>query len=156
MKYKSKKGWYTLQNPNKFIPPVDTHMKSFNESSNSIEFKSSLEEKAWRYFDLVPKVKRFSIEPLYIPYLSPKDNRYHRYFIDAYVEFEDKKFLVEVKSSNETVPPKKPKKSTSKSEYYYQKAVMTYKINQAKWNSTINYCKDKGLNFIILTEKELG
>ncbi len=33
--YKSKKGWYKLQNPNKFKKAFDSYMASFNESTNS-------------------------------------------------------------------------------------------------------------------------
>ena len=47
----AKNGYYKLLNPKKFIPPADNHMQSFNESEGAVEYKSSLELKAFRYCD---------------------------------------------------------------------------------------------------------
>jgi hypothetical protein len=155
--YKSaKKGWYTLVNTHKFIKPHDGYMKSFNESTNQVEFKSSLEMKSFRFCDTSSNVKKWSCEPFHIKYLSPKDNKFHRYYIDLFVEFNDgKKFIVEVKSSGETSAPKVPKKITKKSEANYRKAVQTWLINSAKWKAAESFAQDKGIKFIFLTEKEL-
>jgi len=38
----------------------------------------------------------------------------------------------------------------------YITEVMTYGINQAKWKAAQEYCLDKGWQFKVLTEKELG
>ena len=132
-------------------------MQSFNESEGSVEYKSNLERLAFRYCDANPQIVKWSCEPFHIPYIKPTDNKIHRYYIDLYVEFKTgDKFLVEIKSSGETKPPVKPKKITKKSENNYKKSLQTWLINSAKWESAKNFCSQKGLKFIILTENELN
>lgn len=155
--YNSKKGWYKLKNPEKFIPPHDGYMSSYNESYNSIEYKSMLELKGFQFCDNSEKISKFSIEPFAVNYLKPTDNKTHRYFPDLLIKFvSNHTFLVEIKSFNETKPPKKPKKMTVKAEKNYRKAIMTYKINMAKWKAAKKFCEERNIKFIILTEKELG
>jgi len=155
--YNNKVQWYKIVNVDKFIAPIDEHMKSHNKEKGEVLAKSRLELKAFRYFDANPDVRKWSLEPFHIKYISPKDNKYHRYFPDNYVEFSNgAKFLVEIKSYSETIPPKKPSKITKKSEYNYRKALLTYSINQAKWESAISFCNKNDMRFIVLTEKELS
>jgi len=131
-------------------------MGSFNESLNSIMYKSSLELKAFQFCDYNEKIKKFSIEPFAIQYVKPTDNKLHRYYPDLFIEFDEKnRFLVEVKSFSETQLPIKPKKITTKSTKNYKKALVTYSINQAKWSAAKDFCDKKGIRFIFLTEKEL-
>ena len=157
----AKQGWYRVLNPNKFINQMQeskTVMKSTRivEGFLEINFKSSLELRCIRYCDMNIHITKFSLEPFCIPYLSPKDGKIHRYFIDFFIEFSNgQKFLVEVKSSGETVSPKIPGKKTEKAILNYQKALQTFAVNTAKWESAKSFCKEKGLTFIILTEKEL-
>lgn len=150
-KYNSKKGWYKIQNTNKFIKPLDEYMESTkrNDDGIFIQYKSGLERIAFRYADINPKVKYFSIEPFFIPYVKPLDNKVHRYFIDLYLEFvTGDKFLVEVKSYQETVKPQKKCKN-------YTEQIQTYLINISKWKSAKEFAEKRGMKFIILTEKEL-
>lgn len=162
MAYKSaKQGWYKVLNPSKFIMQTNESksvMKSvrMNEGCLEVNFKSSLELKCFKYCDINKYIKKWSLEPFCIPYLSPKDGKIHRYFIDFFIEFSNgQKFLVEVKSFNETREPKIPGKKTEKAILNYQKALLTYAVNKSKWSSAKSFCKEKGLTFIILTEKEL-
>ena len=37
----------------------------------------------------------------------------------------------------------------------YITEVVTYAINQAKWEAAREYCKDRGWEFMLITEKEL-
>lgn len=156
MTYKSYKGWYKLLNVDRFIPPADKHMKSFNESTVSVEYKSSLELNAFRYADYNKNIVRWSVEPFAIKYLKPTDGKIHRYYIDMFLEFKSgDKFLVEVKSKGETVPPKKPSRKTDKAIRNYQRAMQTYLVNQAKWSAAEEFAKLNNMRFIILTEEEL-
>lgn len=157
----AKQGWYRVLNPNKFINQMQeskTVMKStrFVEGFLEINFKSGLELRCIRYCDMNIHVTKFSLEPFAVKYLSPKDGKIHRYFIDFFIEFSNgQKFLVEVKSSGETVAPKIPGKKSEKAILNYQKALQTFAVNSAKWESAKSFCKEKGLTFIILTENEL-
>ena len=160
--YKSaKNGWYKVLNDQKFIIPVNESikvMKSYKIVAGEIQvnYRSGLELKCLRYCDMNIHIKKFSLEPFCIPYLSAKDGKIHRYFIDFFIEFSNgQKFLVEVKSSGETREPKMPGKKTEKAILNYQKALQTYAVNKSKWASARQFCKEKGLTFIILTENEL-
>ena len=162
MSYKSaKQGWYRVLNSSKFINQMQESknvMKSTRivDGVLEINYKSGLELKCLRYCDMNIHVKKFSLEPFAVKYLSPKDGKIHRYFIDFFMEFQNgQKFLVEVKSSGETREPKKPGKKTEKAILNYQKALQTYAVNTAKWEAARAFCKEKGLTFIILTENEL-
>lgn len=156
MAYKNKRGWYKLVNPSKFVPPADKHMKSFNESEASVEYKSSLERNAFRYADANPHIKNWSVEPFPIKYLKPTDGKIHRYYIDLFLVFSTgDKFLVEVKSKGETKPPKKPTRKTDKAIINYQKALQTYAVNEAKWKAAEEFASQHNMKFIILTEDEL-
>jgi hypothetical protein len=150
----AKQGWYKILNQEKFIKPIDEHMKSFKDGH--VNYKSSLELKAIRYCDYNKHIVKWSLEPFNVKYLKPTDGKVHRYYIDFFIEFSTgDKFLVEVKSKGETVPPKKPKKATDKSIMRYQKAIQTYAINCVKWEAAKKFAQERGLRFIILTEDHL-
>jgi hypothetical protein len=153
MAYSPYRGWYKLTNPNKFVRPLDETMQSTKITNDGlyIQYKSLLERKMFVYADLNPKVKHFSIEPFPIEYIKPTDNRVHRYYIDVFIEFTNgSKVFVEIKPYCETVIP--PKTSNSDK---YKKRLITYMINQAKWKSAKEFAKNKGCEFVVITEKEL-
>ena len=107
-------------------------------------------------FDTNPNIIRWGSEEVVIPYVSPIDNRYHRYFTDFYVEAvgrdgETKKMLLEVKPKAQTQEPKKPSRKTKR----YITEVMTYGINQAKWKAAEDFCRDRGWEFKVITESDL-
>jgi len=154
-KYKSKKGWYKLVHPEKFLKVLDETMQSSKDGY--VQYKSSLELKFLRYCDLNKYIKNFSLEPFPIPYVKPTDGKVHRYYIDFYVEFiTGHKVLIEIKSYNETVKPQKPNKLTPKNIQSFNEALQTYIINLAKWKACKEFADNKGLKFMILTENELG
>ena len=102
-------------------------------------------------------VLRWASEEVIIPYISPVDNRPHRYFPDFYVEAKNpdgtiKKMLLEVKPKAQTKPPSVPKRKTKR----YITEVMTWGVNEAKWKAAENYANDRGWEFIVLTENHLG
>ena len=63
-----------------------------------------------------------------------------------------KTYLVEIKPDKQTRPPEVPKRKTRQ----YINEVMTWGKNDAKWRAAREYCKDRGIEFIILTEYHLG
>ena len=63
-----------------------------------------------------------------------------------------KESLIEVKPYKQTIPPKMSAKPNKK----YLTEVKAYGINEAKWIAAQSYCKDRGWDFKIMTEKELG
>ena len=152
---KSYKGWYKLLNPDKFIKPIDEHMQSYK--NGHIYYRSSLELKAFRYADFNKHIANFSIEPFAIPYLKPSDGKMHRYYIDLFLVFSTgDRFLVEIKSKSETIEPKKSKSKTTKSLYRYQQAMLTYVINQAKWQAARTFAESNNMKFIVITDEDLS
>lgn len=101
-------------------------------------------------------VIEWSSETTVIPYVCPTDNRMHRYFIDFKIKVKTKDgiktYLVEIKPEKQTMPPATPKRKTKQ----YIHEVMTWGKNEAKWRYAKEYCKDRGYEFIILTERHLG
>ncbi len=100
---------------------------------------------------------KWASEEFSIPYVSPIDNRVHRYYPDYLIEVKEvggktKKYVVEVKPKKQTQPPKKGERVT-KSFIYETK---TYAVNQAKWKAATEFCIDNGVEFKIITEDELG
>lgn len=132
-------------------------MNSYNESMGTIEYKSSLELRAFMFCDTNEKIEKFSVEPFAIQYLKPTTQKVHRYFPDMLIKFKSgHQFLVEIKSSSETIPPIAPKKQSVKGLRNYKKAIQTYAINRAKWKAAKEFCEEREIKFIFLTEKELG
>ena len=108
------------------------------------------------YADTHPGVVEWSSEETIIPYLSPKDNQLHRYFVDFWIKVKQKdgnigQFLIEVKPKSQVNPPKVKKRKTAR----YLQECLTYEINQAKWEAARQFCAKKGMKFQILTEDHL-
>lgn len=103
------------------------------------------------HLDTNSSVMEWSSEEIIIPYLSPIDNRYHRYFPDFFVRTNSGAMILEVKPLAQSVMPEPGKKKTKK----YLTEVMTYGINQAKWKAAEEYCLDRGWKFKVVTEHDL-
>ena len=104
-----------------------------------------------KWCDINHTVQEWGSEEIVIPYTSPVDGRMHRYLPDFYVKIQNRKYLVEVKPYNQTKEPKTQKRNTKK----YINEVVTYAVNQAKWNAAKEFCKDQNWEFMLITEKEL-
>jgi len=140
-----KQGLFIPKNPQKYI----------GDATNII-YRSGWEKRVMQYLDEHTNVLRWASEEIIIPYISPVDNRPHRYFPDFYVEAKSadntiKKMLLEVKPKAQSVPPKAQARRTKR----YLSEVMTYGVNQAKWNAAKDFCIDKGWEFKVITEAEL-
>lgn len=138
-------GIFTPTNPGKYVGDV-----------TNIAYRSSWEKKFMIWADRNPNVLRWASEELVIPYLSPVDNRMHRYFVDFVIEVktrtgEVKKYAVEIKPEVQTLPPKQRTKKSRK----YIEELATFSINQAKWHSAEAFCKKQNMDFLVLTERHL-
>ena len=110
-----------------------------------------------KWCDHNPSVLEWGSETVIIPYRSPVDNRIHRYFVDFYIKVIDKfgkttKYLIEIKPEKFTKPPSIPKRKTKR----FIDEVFLYGTNQAKWKAAGEFCEDRGMQFMVLTEKDLG
>lgn len=124
---------------------------------NNIWYRSSWELKFLHWCDTNPGIINFSSEEIVVPYVSPKDNKIHRYYTDALIKTKDingniNTYLIEIKPFCQTMPPKERMRKTRT----YLNEVMTWGINNAKWEAAKKLCAIKGWEFKIITEKELG
>jgi hypothetical protein len=115
------------------------------------------------YLDNNPSILKWQSEEIIIPYVSPVDNRVHRYFPDFYIKYKNSdgkiiEELIEVKPFNQCSPPNPKKKltKTGRTSKRYLKEVQTYIVNDAKWNQAMKYCKDRNWKWRILTEKDIN
>ena len=139
-------GIFKPKNPKKYIG-----------DSNNIVYRSSWECKVMHWLDQNDDIVSWASEELIVPYKSPIDNRFHRYFPDLIVKVKTrdgtmKTLMMEVKPKKQTIPPE-PRKRVTKQ---YINEVTTYGVNQAKWKAAHEYCLDRGWEFKIMTEEHLG
>ncbi len=139
-------GKFSPKNTNKYLG-----------DPTNIWYRSLWERRVMVYLDENSTVVEWSNEEIVIPYLSPVDNKLHRYFPDFFVRLRNKQGLIEstiieVKPASQTKPPKMQKRATRR----YITEVMTWGVNEAKWKAADAYCKDRGWKFVVVTENDLG
>jgi hypothetical protein len=143
---KTYKGKFRVKNPEKYRGDI-----------TNIVYRSLWELKFMKWCDAQESILEWGSEIFIIPYVSPLDNKIHRYFVDFYIKVKDKnneifKYLIEIKPEKFTKPPEIPKKKTKK----FIDEVFQYGVNEAKWKAAYQYCENRKMKFLILTEKDLG
>jgi hypothetical protein len=131
--------------------------KKYKGDPTNIIYRSLWERKFMVYCDLNEKVLEWGSEEMFVWYRSPIDSKPHRYFPDFYIKVQEssgqiKKYLIEIKPKKQTTPPPKQQRQTKK--YLYE--AYEYAKNQAKWEAAKEWCADRGYEFKVLTETELG
>jgi hypothetical protein len=139
-------GVYKIKNPDKYAG-----------NPTNVIFRSSYELKFMNWVDANSSVVKWSSEETIIPYVCPTDNRAHRYFVDFKIQIKGKDgklktYLVEIKPSNQRIPPKYPGRQTRR----YLTESMTFMKNQSKWDAATIWAKDRDWEFIVLDEFDLG
>jgi hypothetical protein len=140
------KGFFKPKNP-----------KKYKGDPTNIVYRSSWELKLMMFLDNHQDILKWGSEEIIIPYRSPIDNRIHRYFVDFIVtkinkDGKQETILIEVKPSKQTKEPVRPKKVSKK----FITEVKDWGVNTAKWKAAEEFCKDRGWQFKIFTEYELG
>lgn len=131
--------------------------KKYKGDYNNIVYRSLWERKFMVYCDRNSAILEWGSEEIVIPYISPLDGKRHRYFPDFYIKVKQKdgsvkKMIIEVKPKKQCKPPSVPKRKTK----HFINEVRTWGVNKAKWEYAIEFCKDRGMEFVILTEDHLG
>jgi|TARA_R100000482_G_scaffold13977_2_gene4166 hypothetical protein len=132
--------------------------RKYKGDPNNIICRSSWERKFCRWCDLNENILEWGSEEFCIPYRSPVDRRVHRYFPDFIIKVREqtgdvKRYVIEVKPKKQTRPPVQTTKKRTKT---YINEVKTYAVNEAKWKAADEWCKDRLLEFKIITEDQLG
>jgi len=142
----SYKGIYKPSYPEKYLGDF-----------KNIVYRSLWERKFMVYCDTNENILKWASEEIYIPYISPLDNRIHKYFPDFYIKYKDtnnniKESLVEIKPKRQVNGPNLNKRVTKKQMY----ETLEFAKNQAKWKAAEEFCEDRRWSFQILTEDNLG
>lgn len=143
---KTYKGRFRVLNPAKYKGDITT-----------VIYRSLWELRFMKWCDQSPSIIEWGSETVIIPYVSPVDKKVHRYFVDFYIKVKSKnntteKYLIEIKPEKFTKPPEIPKKKTKR----FIDEVFQYGVNEAKWKAAFEFCTDRNMKFIVLTEKDLG
>jgi len=142
-----------------------TNTSKYRGDSTNIIYRSLLERRFMVYCDTNATVKWWASEELYIPYVSPIDGKWHRYFVDFVIGIADasgveQTIMVEIKPYRQCKAPKvrifEGKVDRRKRDYRdYVRSVKDWGINSAKWAAANQYCKERGWVFKIITDKDL-
>ena len=166
-KAKTKQGYARIKHPEKYVG-----------DPNLIIYRSTWEYAFIKYCDSSPSVKRWSSEPVSIPYydrvskleechrlgLNPNDPanwEVKHYHMDFWVEMDkgnDKveKIFIEIKPAEKLkkpIPP--PKDATIAQHKKFNKAAKEYLINEAKFAAAQEFAKKNNAKFYVFTEHTL-
>ena len=141
----SYKGKFTPKNPSKYAG-----------DPSKIIYRSLWERKFMVFCDENANVLTWASEEIAIPYYSPVDNEYHRYYPDFLIKTKDKNnnikiYLIEIKPEKQCKEPEKKKKSNKT----YLVEMRQWIINNKKWEAAKKFAKTHNWEFKILTEKSL-
>ena len=136
---------------------IPSKPQKYKGDVSKIVYRSLWERNFMRYCDKTDAILEWGSEEIIIPYISPLDGKMHRYFPDFYIKVRQrdnsiKKMLIEVKPKIQCAPPKIPAKKTKR----FINEVRTWGVNKAKWEAAIEWCKDRKMEFKILTEAHVG
>ena len=132
------------------------NVKKYVGNPTKVIYRSLWERRFMVFCDNNESVLSWGSEEVVVPYKSPIDGRWHRYFVDFIVETKNKSghkeiLLIEVKPKAQCVEPKRKKKPTRR----YLNEVKRWGVNSAKWKAAIEFAENRGWRFKILTEDEL-
>ena len=142
----SYKGKYKPKKPEKYLG-----------DPTKITYRSLWERRFMVFCDNNDSILSWGSEEVVVPYVSPIDNRRHRYYVDFIVETKNKKWfkevtLIEVKPKAQC---KEPSNNGKKPTRRFIKEVARWGVNSAKWKAASEFAENRGWKFKILTEDEL-
>ena len=132
-------GKFNLKNPTKYV------------GNKTPTYRSGWEFTFMKFCDEHPSVSQWASEAIRIPYRHPLTGKQTIYVPDFFIVYANSKGktkaeVIEIKPENHTV-----KESVGKSVYNQAQ----YIKNKAKWEAAAKYCKQKGIQFRVVTEKDL-
>jgi hypothetical protein len=139
MAMKFSQGIYAIKNPDKYI------------GLGNPRYRSSWELSVMRMCDENDSIEQWASESIKIPYRDPLTGKPTIYVPDFFVVFTDNKKnkraeLWEIKPMNQTM-----KENVGKNVYNQAQ----YVRNTVKWAAAKNWCKNQGITFRIITERDL-
>lgn len=132
-------GKFNLKNPQKYL------------GNKTPTYRSSWEFHFMRFCDEHTNVTQWSSESIRIPYRNPLSGKQTIYVPDFLIAYADKNGknkveLIEVKPESQTIKEKLGRSKHNQAHWI---------LNQAKWEAARAWCKQKGIYFRIVSEKDL-
>ena len=132
-------GRYTLKFPQKYV------------GRKTPLYRSSWEFAFMKFCDENPNVAKWASESIRIPYKNPLTGKHTIYVPDFFIAYADRNGkqraeLIEVKPENQTL-----RENVGKSKFNQAQYVQ----NMAKWEAARAWCKQKGLYFRVISEKDI-
>lgn len=136
---KQAQGVYSIKNIKKY------------KSSNPPIYRSSWEKDVMIALDLNPTVLEWSVEPFPIPYRCPIDGKIKNYWPDFLVK------SIDIATGKERIEllEIKPEKQVYIQLAKNRKDKIVVFVNQAKWDAAIALCQQNGIEFRLITERQL-
>jgi hypothetical protein len=132
-------GFFQLKNPEKYVGKKQPH------------YRSSWEHTVMRMCDNNPSILQWANEAIHINYRNPFTGKNTIYVPDFFVTFIDAS-----SKTHAEIWEIKPSKETSLQEAGNSKRAQAAAIlNMAKWQAANAYCRANGINFRIITERDL-
>lgn len=131
----------------RFIPKNKTKYKG---NLNSLVSKSSWEHQFMCFLDRHPSILEWKYESIYITYFNPIENRNRKYVPDFWFKYIDKEGNIK-----ECLVEIKPYRKTMLRERATRIEKAEYAVNKAKFEAADKYCKEKGIIYKIITEKDI-
>ena len=137
-------GIYEVKNKAKYV------------GTKNPRYLSSYELKFFEFCDRHPLVLEWGSETVVIKYYNPVKQRMARYLLDVYIKYQDAegnihKEYIEIKPAAQTRKPKKGNKSAKT--YGYE--MMTWMVNEAKWQEATKQAEARNMKFRIVTENSI-
>jgi TnsA endonuclease N terminal len=132
-------GFYQLLNADKYVGKSSPH------------YRSSWEHSVMRMLDNNPAIIKWASESIHINYKNPFTNKNTIYVPDFFVLYID----ANNKQHAEVWEIKPTKETTLEAAGRSKRAQAAAILNQFKWQAAQAYCKANGLQFRILTERDL-
>ena len=125
--------------------------QKYTGDHTNIIMRSSWETKFAIWCDKNPSILKWSSEETVVPYVSPVDNKAHRYFIDFKIQVKSntgsvKTYLIEIKPASQAILERVGKNKYNQAQFVK---------NQAKWAAAQIWCKQQGIKFRIVSENDL-
>ena len=152
---KYKQNFFVPKNPDKY-----------HGDKTKIISRSSWEMRFMTWCDLHPNIVKWNSEGVVVPYISPLDNKFHRYYIDFWICIERDgartQYLIEVKPKAQTLPPNQKLRSavnenraTANQLKRYNRELRVYIVNKAKFIAATKFATEQGMVFQVCTENFL-
>tara|TARA_B100001287_G_C22685712_1_gene533457 strand:- start:2526 stop:2960 length:435 start_codon:yes stop_codon:yes gene_type:complete len=132
-------GKFVCKNPGKYV------------GNKKPTYRSSWEFAFMRFCDEHPGVTQWASEAIKIPYRNPLTGKNTIYVPDFFINYSDKNGsnhaeLIEVKPQNQSLREKVGNSRHNQASYI---------LNKAKWGAANHWCKQQGLRFRVITEKDI-